>query len=110
MEEIQRLKDRVKELVQEKSHAIATKNKENVDKKQLQEAKKEIKRLTDKVKELEKSLASKTKENVSKDKKQLEEAVKENKRLTEKVKQLEAGVSILHYFGRNLPRKTPIFS
>ena len=63
---------------------------------------KEIKRLTDRVKELETSLATKESVKVDENKKQLEEAVKENKRLTDKVKQLEASIAIKSKSGKRI--------
>jgi len=53
---------------------------------------KETKRLTDRVKELEKSLATKTKESVEVDEEK-KEAVKENKRLMDRVKGLEESLA-----------------
>lgn len=62
---------------------------------QLEEALKKNKRLTDRVKELEKSLVTKSKESVEvgEVKKQLEEAVKENKSLMDRVKGLEKSLA-----------------
>jgi len=59
------------------------------------EAVKKVERLTERVKELEESLADKLKESVEvgEDKKLLEEAVKEVKRLTDKVNKLEESLA-----------------